>query len=521
MPERRAKTDRRNARDRRRGDRRRKGELRFVAIEITADELRIAERRRSDVPDAPDRVSLAVVPWRKEAATFNSEDGRVELAAALRIVARDFNLATADVRLVLGGDYCVVRTMRGTADEVRSELQQLEQRSRMYLTLGPGEKTLVSETWAVDARHSQGVAVACNRATLDAIQYASEAVGVEIDSVEPALAALCRAVSRLPDAPQQPYLIVHVNSDSIDVGICHQGDLLMDYRPGGRARVDDLPTILKNHLERLTRHVARMTSGEAKELKCVYLCGHLDGVREAAKQFQRATKLEVRTVRAAEVQATWQLPDDDAVELSAPALGSLLATYLPPGEQRSPNLMLHILESKREPLRPILVRSAAPLVAALLIALGFSTVNRRDGARLADMQLEMDQLAVAQAKARELQLQLTAASSKLAEMDKLAEQLPPEIGDEVVRRIGTCMPTDVWLTNLELADGKTANVEGASFLEAGVYDFVNWLKAAPGFADVAINRTSPGASPSGPVTNFLLELSLGKSQPAPKVARHE
>jgi hypothetical protein len=89
------------------------------------------------------------------------------------------------------------------------------------------------------------------------------------------------------------------------------------------------------------------------------------------------------------------------------------------------------------------------------------------------------------------------------------------------------MPSDVWLSSLAVADRSSARLQGLSYLEAGVYDFVRWLELAPGFIDVALKRTAPATSPSGPATGFELELAIADgaeanfSDQATHVARHE
>ena len=70
------------------------------------------------------------------------------------------------------------------------------------------------------------------------------------------------------------------------------------------------------------------------------------------------------------------------------------------------------------------------------------------------------------------------------------------------------MPSDVWLNNLSLDDMHSVRLSGASYLEAGVFDFVRWLEQAPGFCDVALRGTQAGQSPSGPVINFDVELKI-------------
>jgi hypothetical protein len=504
-------SDRRQTRDRRRisaRERRRKGDQRVFVIELSSSDLGIVELQKSTGDGRTDEVSSTTCCWRRGAPSLNSTDGCAELTSAFREVARQHSMHGAEIRVVLTGEFCVLRMVRGTVEAVRAELQQLEQRSRLYLSLGPGEKVLVSNTQSIDARHAHAVAAVCNRATLETIQSAAEASGIEISVIEPALSALSRAVTRLPETPTGSYLLVHLNPSGMEVGVCHDGQLLLDYRPSGRTAVADLPALLETHLNRLSRHVGRYLRIATPELSRVYLCGEEALVQSATRQFRKQSKLEVLHVRPADVQATWRLSDEAAGDVSAAALGALLATYMPTGDADAPNLMKHIIDRKRQPLRPALIRSAIPLAAALLVMATFSVINNREEQSLALMRVERESLAVKEARATELRLQLMAAKVKLTQLEKLAAKLPDEVGDTLVSRLAGCMPSDVWLSKVEIVDGAIIRLHGASYQEAGVYDFVRWLEQAPGLTEVALKGTSPSSSATGPTTSFELELTL-------------
>jgi hypothetical protein len=506
--------ERRQTRDRRRRwgrSRRNKGDQRVFVIELSSNDLGIVELNRSTVSAGLDEVTSTAARWRQNAASLTCEEGRAELTAAFRDAARQHAMHGAEIRIVLGGEFCVMRTFRGTVESVRAELQRLEQRSRLYLSLGPGEKVLVSNIQALDARHAHALAAVCNLATLETIQIAAEAAGLEIAVIEPSLAALCRAVTRLEETPTGSYLVVNINPSGMEVGVCHEGQLLLDYRPGGRTAAVDLPTLLETHLNRLSRHVGRYLRMAAPELTQIYLCGELEAVQTAIKQFKRRSTLEVRHVRPVDVKATWEISRDSAAQVTAAALGTLLGVYLPGEEVDAPNLMQHIIDCKREPLRPKLVRSALPIAATLLAMASLSVINARTEQALEATRTELDELAVAQARATELRLQLISSKGKLIQLEKLATQLPDELGEALLKRLAGCMPSDVWLSKVEIIDRSSIRLFGASYLEAGVYDFVRWLEQAPGFAEVALQGTSPGSSPNGPTTSFELELSLAET----------
>lgn len=514
--ERRKKAERRKARDRKRG-----GSESHTVIEIAGADLRAVTLLRSE-DDTADQVRVMSLRWRLEATTLNSEAGLKELTSALRELAEKHNLQTTNLQFVLGGEFCVTKAVRGTTEEVRSELQQIEQRSRLYLMLGNGEKVTVSRSQPIDARHHSAVAAVCNKQTLSTIHEAATRAGMQIDSIEPALVSTSRAIGRLSDAPNEPCLLIHLDHSAVELGVCHAGGLLLDYRPGGRNDPAELVELVRTHLNRLQRHVGRQLREPPPKLKHVYLCGEQAAVDKAFPVFSAIEDFQVEKIDPRKIQATWEFAEEMKDSAAVPALGALLSTYLPSGEQDVPNFMEHILASTREPLRPIIVRSLMPLAAVLLVALGLFAVNLSQRSKLSEVQQQLDSLAVVQARDRELNLQKRAALSKLIQLNALADGLHSLPAGKVVARIGHCMPSDVWLSRLSMEDMKTIKLNGASYLEAGVFDFVNWLEQAPGFEDVALRSTRPGQSAAGPAIDFNVELNLGDwNGKVEEVARNE
>jgi len=118
------------------------------------------------------------------------------LTAALKELTEEHGLQTANLQFVLGGEFCVTKAVRGTTEQVRSELQQIEQRSRLYLLLGPGEKVTVSRTQPIDARHHSAVVAVCNKKILNTIHEAATRAGMQIKSTQSSL-PWSRRVGRL------------------------------------------------------------------------------------------------------------------------------------------------------------------------------------------------------------------------------------------------------------------------------------------------------------------------------------
>ncbi|NOY43196.1 MAG: PilN domain-containing protein [Planctomycetes bacterium] len=521
MADRRIPEERRNRSDRRRFKKRRQVDEQFAVIEIATTDLRVVILNRNS-EDSADKVQMAVVPWRNDATSLNSEAGKKELSRALRELCQEYHLQTSQVRFVLGGALCVTKAIRGTTEEVRNELQQIKQRSRLYLMLGPGEKVSVSSSRSIDARHEYAIAATCNQKTLETIHSAANFAGIKIESIEPALVSISRIIERLKEAPTEPCLIIHLDKNTSELGICHEGQLLLDYRPGGLTDSRDLVELVQTHLSRLQRHVGRQLREAPPKLKKIYLCGEKEAVDSAYPAFAACEEFEVQRIDPAGIQATWEFENDVIGSASVPALGTLLSTYLPEEECHTPNFMEHILASTRVPLGPILIRSAIPLAAVLLVACGFLLANNREQAAASDLEQRVERLLPAQGRARELRLRLISADAKLTQLNRMAEKVHSLPANEVLGWVGHCMPSDVWLSKLAMDGGRTIKLDGVSYLETGVFDFVRWLEQSPHFSDVALRSTRPAQSPSGPAINFDVELKFADLEtPVKEVARNE
>jgi Tfp pilus assembly protein PilN len=514
--ERRARSERRRPRERRKNS-----DSRMAVIELAESELRVALLQRGAEGTA-DQVDAMTLPWRQEASSPNTEPGRAELTAALRLLVESHGLAGCGVRYVLGGRYCVTKAILGSTEEVRTELQQLQQRSQLYLLLGTGEKVLVSNSKPLDARHTYAVASVCNAKTLETLSEVSDRTGLRIESIEPALVANSRALGRLKNTPEAPALLIHLDNAAVEIGVSHKGRLLMEYRPGSCTTTEELVEVVRTHLGRLERHVCRLLGESKLKLQHIYLSGNSAEVSAALRAFSKLQAMETQVISPAEIQATWQLNSSSDDPSSIPVLGTTLGTYLPPGESDAPNFMDHITAISREPLKPILIRSIIPIAAVLLVALGIKLLNFHQQAGINTLQAQVDELAVAQARARELQLREAGSTAKLIQLTTLAGHLVPPPTADVLRRIARCMPSDVWLTSLNLNEDKTMALKGTSFLETGVFDFVRWLELAPGIDNVALRGTKTGQSQSGLAVDFDVELNLSDAVEAPEeVARNE
>jgi Tfp pilus assembly protein PilN len=503
------------------GERRRQAEGRCAIFEVCRSMLHLALVVRSSGEDETDKVLTRSIRWRKEAGSLHSERGVDELTEAFRTLVGDERLTGCRVRIALGGEFCVTRVVTGPTEDVRREFAELEERSLRYLTLGPGPKTLAGDTQQLDARHQHALLAVANQRTLDLLMKIAESLSLHIESIEPSLLALSRAQYHLRDACQEACLLIQLDEDVAELGICHAGRLLLDYRPGGHTNADNVADVVGLHLSRLQRYLQRYHSYLQAPLKHVYLAGDTAGVARATKRFEAMGGFQIHVLEPGDLDMAWDhinaVPGTDL----AATLGTAMALYSEAKAQQGPNLIESALAQQRAPLKPILIRSLMPVAAVLVLAAGLGLFRLHQWRQIAALQLELDALSPARVRATELRLKLVAAEAKLKQLGALSHHLPKAEWQQMLSRISQSMPEDVWLDRLSIQDGQSAALSGASYTDNGVYDFVGYLKQVPGL-DPLLEGTGAGQSPTGPTTNFQLKLSLANfAAPADKEGRHD
>ncbi|MEX2310610.1 MAG: PilN domain-containing protein [Pirellulales bacterium] len=504
--------DRRQSIERRLGsERRRQADARWAVIEVCRSMLHLALVARASNGEGDDKVITRSIRWRKEATSLHTERGVQELTEAFRTLVANERLAGARVRIALGGEFCVTRVITGPTDEVRREFAELEERSLRYLTLGPGAKALAGHTQQLDARHQHALLAVANQRTLDLLLRVAESVGVHLESIEPSLLALSRAQEHLREACQEACLIIQLDEDVAELGICHGGRLLLDYRPGGKTNAENVADVVALHLSRLQRYIERYHSYLEAPLRHVYLSGDTDAVERARTKFSQLPDFQVHVLQPGDLEMPWQhtaeLPGTDL----AAALGTAMALYSSVSDEQGPNLIETALAQLRAPMRPILIRSLIPFAAVLVVAVTLLVLHLKQRHEMAAVRVELDRLTPASVRATELRLQLTSADVKLTQLKALDEQLRQPDWQRILNHISQSMPDDVWLDRLSFQDGRSAALAGASYTDGGVYDFVGYLKEVPEIAEIALEGTGVGQSPTGPTTNFNLQLTLANT----------
>lgn len=476
---------------------------RLVAIELSNSDLVYAIVEHPDAPGGDTRLAWKRLPWRKEATSLGTPEGKKELATALASIAAGEKLAGAPCRFALGGDFCVTRVVAGTNEQVQKELRSLEQRSSHYLSLGTGEKSFSRSTRSIDAKRAQGWMTVTNEKTLQAITGAAKEAGLKTTSIEHSLITLSRAVGRTQRDAESPVIIIHLNHRGVDMGVSYQGRLLLDYRPGGVGAKDHLAETITHHLDRIQRYCSRHFQFASARISRVVLCGEAADLQQVQHQFAAQGRLTAETIDPRDVCKEWSCEGVTASDAwLLPLLGSLASGLETTQAVDSPDLMEPLRLRHLEPLAPLLLKYGWPIAASILLTIGIyggSFYQQKCAAGLED--------AAKEAKSRQelitsRQTELAATDAKIKYLSNIEAQISRPMWHDFLAQVGGCLPKGVWLESLQVDREGNVTLQGPSFSEEGIYQFIKQLQGIPVVKQPALEQTRPIQLGNGPATLF-------------------
>lgn len=487
--------------------RNRKQKLGAIALEVCPSQLRLAIFK----PHAEFvSVTTQSVRWREAAVNLHTNQGAIELRDAFRSLIEEHGLEGQRIYVTLNGDYCVTRVVTGTEERVNRELNDLEDRSALYLSLGPGVKALGGTIRQIDARHQHAMLSVVNEKTLNVLVDIADQVGVELISIEPSLASLARLIGHMGADSEGPVVIVNMNEHGVEVGITLDGQLLLDYRPTGNLELAEIAATIARHLGRLQRYCDRYVRFTNGRLERALLCGtgDLDLLREC---FHQQSKLRVDVLRPGDMDANWVFER----ELAQPDLNAALGASMASGDQESgyaaPNLLERLETRRTGKLGEEVVRALWPVAAAVLLAAVAWFLATRQENSCHRLHTEMANYSDDQATVRELEVRIAEDNERLMQLEFVQSGLTGPRWHEITNLITKCLPDDAWLENIDVNQDGTIEMKGNSLREQGVFDFLSWMRKYPGFTQVVLNETEPtsatdagrtGQADTFPVTRF-------------------
>ena len=447
------------------------------------------------------RIRTRSIQWRHESSTLASENGQAELLSALKPLVAQERLHGNSICISLSGDFCVTRVITGTIDRVKREMAQLEERSSLYLSLGTGAKVLAASVRQVDARHEHALLTVVNQRVLDALVSVTTALGLKIDLIEPSLIAMSRALGHMKRDHEQPVLIVHLNERGVELGISHRGQLWLDYRPGGRAAHDEISTTVSRHLARLERYCQRYFRFTGAKIDRVFLCGSDDAISLVRSGFEQHG-LAVEVLQASQIEPGWEFADPKPTSEANGALGTCLLFGEATTDSHGPNLVERLRSKTDNRWIGLAFRTLWPAAAALLVAAGIGIGDLVEKYRCGAVERQLAQCEQERLAVLQTQGEIIRADRMIQNLEVLAAQLPRPAWHQFLTTVGHCMPDDVWLDNLVVEGEDRLRLNGVSYGDDGVYEFIQWLKENPLLARIALDETGRVSLAGGPATRF-------------------
>jgi Tfp pilus assembly protein PilN len=412
------------------------------------------------------------------------------------------------VNLALSCDFCVTRVAIGRNNQVRQELKELEQRASLYLGLGAGRKTVSAAVSPLDARHEHGLMAVANERVLDGLLAAMLQAGFRPAVVQPSLLALGRLLGRSGLDTDAPKLIVNLAEGGLELGISFHGQLLLDYRPGGRGSEDEAAEIVAQHWSRIQRYGARVAQqlgakDDATLVSGGYLFGSPEAVRAAQQGFRRWGKLDVAVFDPATIDPQWRFHSAPGPEHAA-ALGNCLESTTAVG----PNFMDRAIARHHSRLLPLALRNGWPVAAVLLVSIALAGVNFFERSRCTEVTQRIESLEPMRAKASRLQMELQRAQTKMEHLKAIQAAIANPDWSGILATVAQCLPENVWLNRLEAAEAHRVRLSGASYDDEAAFELVRWLDQAPGLENVQLEGMQSQRLTSGPATTFDVKLNL-------------
>lgn len=471
--------------------------------------LRVAVVIENDNSELP-TLQTRTVRWRQEARDLRSEQGQAELTAALKTLVTQERLAGCRVSLAISSTLCVNRATSGASVKVEQEISDLEERSQLYLSLGAGPKTSAVGRKQIDARHEHALVTVANEHTLQLLVKAAETAGLVVGVVESALVALSRLQGQIDSDDDSPVILAQLDEQRFEIGVSRQGQLLLEYRPAATATVTRLGEVVDDHHERLIRFCARQYGVGKMDLSRMWLVGDPDEI--SATNAKTKTRLTCGVLPLDRLDKFWAIEDREGLTAEMGATLGLALRGRSDDTGVSPNLMDEIHARAKTPIRPMLLRTLAPIAATLIVAASLWAINLEQQVELSTLRAEFNEIRPVQLRGKQLADRLNDTTTEIQHVSQLVACTPKRDINPLVKRLASCLPEDVWLKGFRLLEGNQAAISGASYTEGGVYDFVRYLEAAPDFPAVALRGTGSDQTPQGPATSFEIDLEL---TPAP------
>ncbi len=428
--------------------------------------------------------------WNPDECAFLSDQARQELTKSIASLVKEHSLHRLPLRLCLDDSLCVTRVVTGDKDDVERELENIQVRSQLYLSLGLGDKLTGNVKVTRDGDAEYALTSVVNLQAIRMIQDVLRGLRIRLSSIEPVALSITRALGLLGLDSTEPILFASIGKKRCDLGITRSGHLMLSYPISGTEGPIAIGKQISSHMKRLKRFCQRFRLQEGSNLERIYIFGNDDAVEKLTGAIdQEGNRIRVDRVELPEVLRPLEIPSIPRAALlalwSCGQYRSDRSDCLPP-----PDLYRQLESIQLRPLRERLFGAMWPSAVAAIIVAALSIgqwTNRLQLAakidELSDITVEISmmeqELGVWASKERSLQAYLT-----------LERRLGDRSWVDLVQAIAPCLPPNARLDSLSLSDATTINLRGTMMEGDRTYEMLGALKQLPMIGEVAVESVS-------------------------------
>lgn len=481
--------------------------LRVAAMQIDDSHLQLVVIEEED---AVRTMHYDHVEWRKHSPLYSAES-TVALGKALRSLSTKWRLSEAALSLCISGDLCVTRVVAGRTEEVASELQDLEDRCALYLSLGPGRKVVAKSVRKVDVRRDHGLAAVVNERLLILLADAIHDSSIKVSRIQPSAIGLSHYVGQENLDHDQPALILNATHNAHELCLSYKGHLYLNYRPAGKGCHDEIATLVNHHLVRLRRYCRRMGLSDEADLDTVYVAGRADDTTAIAQAFDGGTAISAKPISKSSQHVSWSTDDESRIPEHAALIGTCLHHLGGTTEEQLdllPDVKGRMKRSWREKLQPWLCTA----VAALAVCAISKCIVWQQQKFVSDLEEKTRPFMISQAAFEQKFQKLNRLQAEIKELKSIEVGLTQPHVESMLNQITHCMPPRMRLKTLNV-EQKTVSLKGIADHEEAVYEFLRWLKQLPCLTRCALVGTTPVHHRDNAKTEFEIECILHSIRP--------
>jgi len=493
------------SRDRQRGVR-----ATAVAIEITGDSLHLVKWHQEQKT-----LRTRSVRWRMDAAGLTHHRGAEEFRVALHSLAAEEHLTGVELRVVLGGEFCVTRHVSGPRETVLARVNELETECARFLLLGQGQKLAASQLTQMEDGSYRGLVSAFNRQALNVILNAFAAAEMKVSQVNPAAVLLAGLVHNM-DPENSGGLFLRLRDQRADILVIDQGSLLLDVRPARQLQAADLAGFVDERRALLERFFGWHALTSRRKLNCVYLAADAEASHVRTALLDNG--LSVQAVGDQLAGSSWLLTDDASHEASTAALGALCGELPDTSPIEGPNLLSVLIGQETHSLRSRLKQTLWPLAAAALLCMMFHSLTTRElrnSVGSEPVEMVHDDLLM---EIEDLEYEQEDRAQEIEHLQRVIRQSRENSLTALIAQVAACLPHDGSLTTWMLNQDGTLQLQGRCTEEESAYQFVEYVTQLPLIRRASLTGTKAGSGERRSSVEFDVMAELNFSPPTTGLA---